>query len=138
MGSHFTYGNNGAFTFPSVIPSRQMIVIASDGQDWRASGLDGEPWEHVSARCVHGKREFTPTWVEMCAVKDMFWDKEDVVIQFHPREADYVNNHANVLHLWRPTETELPTPPAITVGYKELGIIGGETINAPAVHGITK
>jgi hypothetical protein len=126
MASDFTYGRNGAFQFPSVIPNRNIAVIASDGKDWKVAGLDGEPWEHVSVHCFQGRRQFTPTWTEMCAVKDMFWDAEDVVIQFHPRKSDYVNNHANTLHLWRPTQSVLPTPPAITVGHKNLGTIGGD------------
>lgn len=127
--SDWTYGHNGAFALPPVIGSRAMIVIASDGRDWQAAGLDGEPWEHVSVHCYQGKRQFTPTWIEMCAVKDMFWDTEDVVIQFHPRKSDYVNNHANTLHLWRPVSGSIPTPPAITVGYKELGTVSGEEVS---------
>jgi len=126
LASDFTYGNNGAFDLPPVIASRRLAVIASDGSDWKRAGLDGLPWEHVSVHCYQGKRQLTPTWAEMNAVKDIFWDDEDVVIQFHPRKSDYVNNHANVLHLWRPVETEIPTPPALTVGYKELGTFAGE------------
>lgn len=128
MASDRSYGNNGAFCFHSVVPNRNMMVIASDGQDWKASGLEGEPWEHVSVHVFSGKKQFTPTWIEMCAAKEMFWDVEDVVIQFHPRKSDYVNNHANTLHLWRPTETSLPTPPAITVGIKEAGTFAGEGV----------
>lgn len=124
--SDFTYGRNGAFCFPSVIPNRMIMVIASDGASWREAGLEGEPWEHVSVHCYSGKRQFTPTWVEMCAVKDMFWDGEDVVIQIHPAKSDYVNNHLNTLHLWRPTQTGLPLPPSITVGFKDLGVVGGD------------
>ncbi|HEY6244598.1 MAG TPA: hypothetical protein VIX17_11650 [Pyrinomonadaceae bacterium] len=127
LRSDASYGNNGAFVFRSVIPGRQVVAIASDGEDWENAGLKGEPWEHVSVHCYQGKKQFTPTWIEMCAVKDMFWDKEDVVIQFHPRESDYVNNHANTLHLWRPTQTVLPTPPSETVGIKELGTFAGES-----------
>ena len=126
LASNFTYGNNGAFIFDSVISNRKVMVVASDGRDWQAAGLNGPPWEHVSVHCFSGKRQFTPTWVEMCAVKDIFWDEDDVVIQFHPARSDYVNNHANTLHLWRPVGIQLPVPPAITVGYKELGTIGGE------------
>lgn len=59
-------------------------------------------------------------------MKDMFWDEDDVVIQFHPRKADYVNNHLNTLHLWRPIWSVLPLPPAVTVGLKELGVVGGD------------
>jgi len=126
LASDLTYGRNGAFIFDSVIPHRRVMVIASDGAQWRQSGLVGIPWEHVSVHCFSGKKQFTPTWIEMCAVKDMFWDEEDVVIQFHPRKSDYVNNHANTLHLWRPVGVELPLPPIETVGVKELGTIGGE------------
>lgn len=127
MASDASYGGNGAFALQPKIGNRRMIVIASDGADWQRAGLAGVPWEHVSVHCFEGKRQFTPTWVEMCAVKDIFWDKEDVVIQIHPRESEYVNNHANVLHLWRPVGIELPTPPASTVGVKAAGTFAGES-----------
>lgn len=80
MRSDQTFGNNGAFVFDSVVPHRKMAVIASDGKDWEKAKLEGEPWEHVSVHVFQGKKQFTPTWIEMCAVKDMFWDAEDVVM----------------------------------------------------------
>lgn len=126
LATDWTYGRNGCFILPSVIPSRMIMTIASDGRDWFRSGLKGEPWEHVSVHCYSGKRQFTPTWVEMCAVKDMFWDEEDAVIQLHPPKSDYVNNHLNTLHLWRPTQTPVLLPPAVTVGIKDLGVVAGE------------
>jgi hypothetical protein len=103
------------------------MTIASDAAYWQESGLVGIPWEHVSVHCFSGKRQFTPTWMEMCAVKNIFWDEDDTVIQFHPRKLDYVNNHLNTLHLWRPVGIELPLPPSVTVGIKEIGVIGGES-----------
>lgn len=115
MGSDSSYGNNGAFVIPSPVPSRTMFVIASDGQDWDACGLPGEPWEHVSVHCEEGKKSRVPTWAEMCRVKELFWDDEDVVVQFHPKKSEYVNNHESTLHLWRPVNGRLPTPPPITV-----------------------
>lgn len=126
LASDFSYGKNGAFIFDSVIPNRRVMVIASDGEHWQQAGLVGVPWEHVSVHCYSGKRQFTPTWTEMCAVKDMFWDEEDVVVEFHPRKSDYVNNHANTLHLWRPVGIELPLPPIETVGIKAIGTISGD------------
>lgn len=70
------------------------------------------PWEHVSVstatRC--------PTWEEMCFVKSIFWEPEDVVMQLHPRESEYVNCHPYCLHLWRPVGVPIPTPPFITIG----------------------
>ena len=52
----------------------------------------------------------------MSYVKRLCWDAEDVVVQFHPRESEYVNCHPHVLHLWRPKHVEIPTPPSILVG----------------------
>src|SRR5262245_49880657 len=80
-------GKNGWFAFPSPIPGRILFAIASDGSEWTKAGLPGEPWEHVSVHAEQGKRkEKTPVWPEMCFVKNLFWDKEDSVIQFHPPE----------------------------------------------------
>lgn len=76
-------------------------------------------WEHVSARIVKGKHaqqvRRTPNWKEMCWIKDLFWKEDEVVVQYHPAKAEYVNNHLFVLHLWRPVQVELPTPPQIYV-----------------------
>lgn len=113
-------GNNGAFIFSSVIPSHTIITIASDGSSWEIEGLPGTPWEHVSVHCEQGRREKTPTWSEMCQVKNMFWDEEDLVIQFHPKKSEYVNLHPNTLHLWKPVGQEIPTPPSITIGFKNV------------------
>lgn len=49
-------------------------------------------------------------------IKEQWWTDEETVVQYHPRKADYVNHHPNVLHLWRPTERVLPTPPTEFVG----------------------
>lgn len=102
-------GNNGAFIVPSPIrQSRQLAVLASDGLGW----------EHVSLHARIGSQMQTPYWDEMCFIKKLFWDAEDVVIQFHPKESEYVNNAPAVLHLWRPIGIELPTPPSFMVGFK--------------------
>lgn len=71
-------------------------------------------WEHVS---VHGEKYFsstpvsvTPTWHEMCQVKDLFWGPEDEAFQFHPKRSEYVNLHPHTLHLWR-YQGVMTTPP---------------------------
>lgn len=89
-----------------VVNTRRLVIVASDGLGW----------EHVSVSVRDGKRVRTPVWDEMAHVKDVFWDDEDVVVQFHPRRSEYVNCHENVLHLWRPVGIELPTPDPILVG----------------------
>lgn len=81
-----------------------LKVIAS-------SGVDEMRWEHVSVslsnRC--------PNWMEMCFIKDLFWDEEETVMQLHPPKSKWINVHPYCLHLWRPLDTAIPTPPSVAV-----------------------
>ncbi len=106
LASDESYGNNGAFALSGLIPSRQLLVIASDG----------EGWEHVSCHVSDGTHEWTPVWDEMSYLKGIFWDPEDCVVEYHPPASQYINFHGHTLHLWRPTLLELPLPPSILVG----------------------
>lgn len=72
------------------------------------ASIDGE-WEHVSVTPRNKKR--CPTWDEMCAIKDMFFYDEEEVIQIHPRKSEYVNLHPYCLHMWRPVDGLLKSPP---------------------------
>ena len=90
-------GYNGAFTLRRW--RRDFFVVASDGMGW----------EHVSVS-VQNYPDLTPTWDEMCWIKDLFWGRDECVVQYHPVEEDYVNLHGGTLHLWRPTEFEFPIP----------------------------
>ena len=94
--SDASFGNNGAFL---ILGKKKefLHVIASDGMGW----------DHVSV----SREDRIPNWSEMCLIKNMFWDPEDCVIQFHPPESRYINNHPYVLHLWRPQNEKLPMPP---------------------------
>ena len=71
-------------------------------------------WEHLSvstpSKC--------PTWEQMCMMKDIFWNKDECCVEYHPKEEDYVNNHPYCLHIWRPTEEVMPTPPTLLVGFR--------------------
>lgn len=96
-------GNNGLFFIPRNNKNTPFKVVASDGMGW----------EHISVslpnRC--------PSWEEMCMIKDLFWDDEDTVIQYHPAKSQYINNHPNCLHLWRPLDKEMPVPRKLLVGF---------------------
>ncbi len=93
--------------------NRKLQIIASN----RDENI-GINWEHVSVslqnRC--------PNWEEMCFVKDLFGAPEECVMQFHPPRSRYVNNHQFCLHLWKPTDQEIPLPPEIAIGFKSLNI----------------
>jgi len=95
---------NGCFIAPGPV-HRDLFMIASNGGGF----------EHVSVHII-GRDNRTPTWDEMCFVKDLFWGPEDVVLQIHPRKSEHVNHHPGTLHLWRSTEHEFITPPASFVG----------------------
>ena len=71
----------------------------------------GGGWEHVSVSYTNR----TPTWEEMCKVKDMFWNDDECVVQFHPPKSEYVNLHPYCLHLWRKVGKNFETPPKFYV-----------------------
>lgn len=72
-------------------------------------------WEHLSVSMPSK----TPSWDQMCIMKDIFWNEEETCIEYHPKKSDYINNHKHCLHIWKPTEEYLPTPPSIMVGIKD-------------------
>lgn len=75
----------------------------------------GAGFEHCSVslptRC--------PSWEQMCAIKELFWEDDEVCMQLHPAKKDYINNHQYCLHIWRPINEEIPMPPSIMVGLKK-------------------
>jgi len=98
MGSTRADGNNGAFAIPSPVRRQDTLyVIASD------SGA----WDH----CSVSLKIRPPTWKELCFIKELFWEPEETVIQYHPPASKYINQHHFVLHLWRPQTVEIPLPP---------------------------
>jgi len=109
LASDSSYGNNGVFVLKFRAPGGQPTII-------NCIASDGEGWEHVSVG-LQG-RSIVPSWDIMCQVKDLFWDPEDCVVQFHPPRSQYVNYHPGVLHLWRPVNQNVETPPTILVGPK--------------------
>jgi len=101
-----SYGNNGMFRLRRKVRLQFTTIFAQ--------ASDGGGWEHVSVSIAKAKR--CPSWNEMCWVKDLFWDPEDTIIQFHPPESEYVSQHDYALHLWRKVGENWQTPPSIFVG----------------------
>ncbi len=106
-----SWGTAGFFVIP------KADIPFENNDDIYCVVSDGRGWEHISVT-VDAKR--CPTWEEMCFVKDLFWDKEDMVIQYHPAKNDYVDDHPFCLHLWRPTgNVTIPSPPTNLVGIRK-------------------
>ena len=76
----------------------------------------GAGWEHVSIRPF--KKNVTPSWDDMCRIKDIFWNEDEAVIQVHPDKDNYVDFMENCLHLWKCTYKEMVLPPYCLVGPK--------------------
>ena len=110
------------------IREQPNIMIQQTGPDggkgevWfgRVSGSviwsNGGGWEHVSF--TPHKRFYTPSWDDMCRIKNIFFHPEEWAVQYHPAESEYVNNVPNCLHIWRPIDQVFPTPPSWMVGAK--------------------
>ena len=107
-------GMYGAFLVLCPATQKHLAVVSSAG-DYAVS----EGWEHVSV----SSKARNPNWQEMCFIKNLFWDAEECVVQFHPPASLYVNNCVYCLHLWKPPY-KVVLPPSILVGYKALGELG--------------
>ena len=60
-------------------------------------------WEHLSVSMPSR----TPTWDQMCKMKDIFFDEEEEAFEYHPKRSEYVNVHPHCLHIWRPIYSEI-------------------------------
>jgi hypothetical protein len=116
MATDASCGNNGAFVIPEGPLKRQLFIIAADGTE-KEAGHIADGWEHVSVHAVSldGKGSYVPMWAEMEYIARLFWDDEDTIIQLHPPRSRWINNHPNVLHLWRSCNHAIPLPPGALV-----------------------
>ena len=103
VGMQAADGFNGDITLPHWTGS----IVCSTGAGW----------EHVSVAPY--RKNITPSWDDMCMIKDIFFNDDEAVIQIHPPRAEYVNLKENCLHLWRCTYKEMVLPPAILVGTRK-------------------
>lgn len=109
-GAQKNWGFYGPFEVMG--PSGRMLRIIGSGADDDDDVCLG--WEHVSVS-LDGR---PPNWAEMCFVKDLFWEEEETVVQFHPPKSEYVNFHPRCLHLWKHKQHVFPLPPSSFVGPK--------------------
>jgi len=120
------YGATGMFLVPSCDDHEPMKVMSSSAlspeerdeleKDCLRVGQPIPPeemtcWDHVSI----SREDRTPTWAEMCYIKDMFFEPTECVMQLHPPRSEHINVHDYCLHLWRPTNTEIPKPPRMMI-----------------------
>lgn len=109
---------NGLLKSDSSFGCNGNFVLFINGSKYNCIVSDGMGWEHVSISKSISGRFHMPTWDDMCMIKNIFWDEEDAVMQFHPPKSEYVNNHNYILHLWRESGINPKLPPSIMVGIK--------------------
>ena len=56
---------------------------------------------------------------------------DEICVEYHPAESEYVNNMPYCLHIWRPQREPIPTPPSWMVGTKQ-----GQTLAQATKQGI--
>ena len=97
-------GNGWADLHSSRRPDRAAVIFS-----W------GGGWDHVSVSF----RNRTPTWEEMAEIKRMFFRADETVVQFHPEEDEYINQHPYCLHLWKKQGHRHELPPWWMIGLKK-------------------
>lgn len=94
FASDESYGFNGAFVFKR--GRYELRVICSDEMGW----------DHVSVSLENR----TPTWAEMCFIKNLFFDESETVIQYYPKKSKYINVNPYVLHMWKKQGVDYELP----------------------------
>lgn len=109
LASTDEYGMNGMFFIP-----RGGVILRCMVSDGKHDIRGLEAWEHVSVSLPNR----VPFHSELCFIKDLFWEDEEEAVHFYPKKSEYVNLHEFCLHLWRPLDGSLRSPPSILVGPK--------------------
>lgn len=55
--------------------------------------------EHVSISPA--SKNVIPNWYELVETKRIFWQPEEEVVQYIPKNSEYVNIVKNCMHLWK-------------------------------------
>lgn len=95
--------------------ARVTLLSSKKSEPAVVVGSWGAGWDHVSVSF----RKRTPTWEEMAEVKRMFFYPEEVCVEYHPPESEYVNLYPYCLHLWRFQQPGMPMPPRWMVGPRQ-------------------
>ena len=98
---HHSWGDEtcGAFLFNR--KNQELRVLASQDDDW----------DHVSVSL----KNRCPNWEEMDYIKRLFFEDNELCVQFHVPVDRHISLHPFCLHLWRNKKIDYPLPPAIYV-----------------------
>jgi hypothetical protein len=86
-------------------------VIAAQLGDILVVASNGLGWDHVSVSLSYR----CPLYDEMKAIKQTFFREDEWAMELHAPVNDHISRHPFCLHLWRPQNVAIPTPPEIMV-----------------------
>ncbi len=105
LASDESYGMNGAFAIPlhrwHPEGYATAVVVCSDQGGW----------DHVSVHIDTPQEQRCPTWEEIDYVRKLFFRGDEWVMQLHAPGSKNINKHPFTLHMWRPQNEAIPTPP---------------------------
>jgi hypothetical protein len=71
----------------------------------------GASWDHISVSLAYR----VPSYEEMKAIKRLCFRDDEWAMELHAPPSKHISRHPYVLHLWRPHDVPIPTPPEIMV-----------------------
>lgn len=95
--------HSGSFLYPMENDKNAFIISTKDRRGWN----------HVSIHLQNDLGECitkVPSHEDMQVIRNLFFNSEDLVQEFHPEKKDYINNHSYTLHLWESTEEKVEKP----------------------------
>lgn len=94
------------FENAKVYRSASGLAVISEVAFYPPDNRGAQPWLHVST----SRAERLPSWEDLREVKDLFCGRDRLALQVLPPEAEYVNAHPYVLHLWVALGPGRPVP----------------------------
>jgi hypothetical protein len=85
--------------------------LAAQIGDIRIIVACGLGWDHASVSLEYR----TPLYDEMKAIKRLCFRDDEWAMELHAPPSKHISRHPYVLHLWRPHDVAIPTPPEIMV-----------------------
>jgi len=71
----------------------------------------GLGWDHVSV----SRKDRVPRYEEMVKIKRICFKPNEWAMELHAPPSKHISCHPYCLHLWRPLNADIPTPPEIMV-----------------------
>ncbi len=120
LASDASFGNNGVFFIPAgteAVPDENKVLVHSPYFILCVLS-DQRDWEHIAVAIHTIGPPRAPVKEEVEAVRNMFWGKDDTVVQF-TTSSNFKDDNPHTVHLWRNPLMDIPVPPAELFGLEK-------------------